>query len=895
MSANSRSAALVMVGGGGQDPGGGIGELPARGRPSRQSASQVTPLTLSCITCGGALPVATQPTRWPRYCSSACRQRAYRQRQAAAVAQDGGAGGARLAIPLAVDRFVGRDEELAVLRRRLQQRSRLITLHGPVGVGKTRLALELAARTSRSFADGSFLAELEHLDSAAAVLPAVAAAAGVCPQPGEPMDQALIHGLAGKQTLLVLDGCEQLAGASHDLILMLLRRCAGLQVLVTSRQTLGLPGETIFSLGGLPTGDAVELFADRARQAHPRFELSPHDAELAERLCLRLDGMPLAIEMAAGLVRLLPLTEIYAGLADRFELLSYAAGAGSPAPRDLLSSLSRSYQLLSRDEQQVLTRLGTYPGGFSLELAEHACRGLHLTAGYRQVIFSLESKSLLTASTVGGRVRFRTLETVRDFAVRQLADSDRPAAAASVLADWLTVLAAPLLTQVATTSELRARLDAEYHNLSYAAGQLSAAPDSRMLRLLVALHQCDPRADRPSADQHRADRLRHASQLAAALEVVTSPSPDRCLALATAAGQAIGDGEPVTALAQAMAATELACQLAIPALTCRCLTVLGHIWQACGDLESAMACLTECLELLSGLNQPDATALCLASLAAVSARAGDPVRAGQLAAQAAAVHPGAEPRLMAVHQYTAALVALADQAVPEAEDQFLACVRSAGPLPTPALLLGLEGLAITAAMSGRAGQALRLLGAADTLRGAIGAGTDPWWGGWLTRSLAAAKAQLPHGRAEAALSHGRLLTAEGAVACALGAESAAAAPPARAARSLTPREQQVAALVMQGLTNRQIATRLHLSERTVARHLDNIRTGLDLHTRAEIAAWNARQLIPVAGLGATPGTAGRRLLSGGLTGQNLRWLSRHLRWLSRWSWQWPGLLPGAAQ
>src|SRR6204780_3452300 len=99
MSANSRSAALVMVGGGGQDPGGGIGELPARGRPSRQSASQVTPLTLSCITCGAALPVATQPTRWPRYCSSACRQRAYRQRQAAAVAQDGGAGGARLAIP----------------------------------------------------------------------------------------------------------------------------------------------------------------------------------------------------------------------------------------------------------------------------------------------------------------------------------------------------------------------------------------------------------------------------------------------------------------------------------------------------------------------------------------------------------------------------------------------------------------------------------------------------------------------------------------------------------------------------------------------------------------------------------------------------------------------------
>jgi predicted ATPase/DNA-binding CsgD family transcriptional regulator len=885
MSANSRSAALVMVGGGGQDPGGGVGELAARGRPGRQSASQVTPLTLSCITCGGALPVASQPTRWPRYCSSACRQRAYRQRQAAAVAQDGGAGAPRLAIPLAVDRFVGRDEELAVLRRRLQQRSRLITLHGPVGVGKTRLALELAARTSRSFADGSFLAELEHLDSAAAVLPAVAAAAGVCPQPGEPLDQVLIDGLAGKQTLLVLDGCEELVGASHDLILMLLRRCAGLQVLVTSRQTLGLPGETVFSLGGLAPGDAVELFADRARQAHARFELSPHDAELAERLCLRLDGMPLAIEMAAGLVRLLPLTDIYAGLADRFELLSYAAGAGSPASRDLLSSLRRSYQLLSRDEQQVLTQLGTYPGGFSLELAEQACRGLRLTAGYRQVIFSLESKSLLTASTAGGRVRFGTLETVRDFAGRQLADSDRPTAAASVLADWLTVLAAPLLTQVATASELRARLDAEYHNLSYAAGQLSAAPDSRMLRLLVALHQCDPRAD----------RRRHAAQLAAALEAVTASSPDRCLALATAAGQAIGNGEPVTALAQAMAATELARQLAIPALTCRCLSVLGHIWQACGDLESAMACLTECLELLSDLNQPDATALCLASLAAVSARAGDSARAGQLAAEAAAVHPGAEPRLLAVHQYTAALVALADQAVPQAEGQFLACVGSAGPRPTPALLLGLEGLAITAAMSGRAERALRLLGAADTLRGAIGAGADPWWGGWLTRSLAAARAKLPHGRAEAALSHGRLLTAQGALACALGAEPTAAAPPARAARSLTPREQQVAALVMQGLTNRQIATRLHLSERTVARHLDNIRTGLDLHTRAEIAAWNARQLPPPARLGAMPRTAtlpprdgSHRLLSRGLTGQDLRCLRR-------WSWLWPGLRPRAAQ
>ncbi len=828
MSTNSRSAALVMVGGGG------------------------------CASCGGELPVPSQPARQPRYCSSACRQRAYRQRQAAAVAQDGGAGAPRLAIPLAVDSFVGRGQELAVLRRMLQRRravggpgsadrtagvclhSRLISVHGPVGVGKTRLALELAARTSRWFADGSFLAELEHLDSADAVLPAVAAATGVRPQPGEPLDQALIRGLGGKQTLLVLDGCEHLAGASHDLILMLLRRCAGLQVLVTSRQTLGLPGETIFSLGGLPPAEAVKLFADRARQVHPRFELTGPDAELAERLCVRLDGMPLAIEQAAGLVRLLSLTDIYAGLADRFEMLSCAAGGGWPAPRDLLSSLTRSYRLLSRDEQRVFTQLGTYPGGFGLELAEQACRGLRLTASCRQVIFGLESKSLLTASAAGGQVRFRTLETLREFAGRQLAGSGRQAAAASVLADWLTALAAPLLTQAVTTPELRARLDAEYHNLSYAAGQLTAAPDSRLLRLLSALHQCDPRAD----------RNRHAAQLAAALEAVTAPSPDRCLALATAAGQAISNREPVTALRHATAAAELARQHANPALTARCLTILGHIWQACGDLTRASTCLTEGLDLLSNLNQPDATARCLSNLAAVSAQAGDPARARQLAAQALAAHLGADPRSMAVHQYTAGLVALADQAAPEAERQFLACVRSAGPQPVGTLVPGLEGLAVTAAMTGRAARALHLLGAADTLRGAIGPGTDAWWGGWVRRALAAASAQLPDGRAEAALSQGRLLTAEGAVACALGAEPATAAP-ARAAGPLTPREQQVATLVMQGMTNGQIATRLHLSVRTVHRHLDNIRTGLGLRTRAEIAAWNAREPAPLAGLGQT--------------------------------------------
>lgn len=839
MSTNSRSAALVMVGGGGQGrPGGGIEELPPRGRS--RPGGQVTPLTLRCASCGGDLPEPSQPARRPRYCSSACRQRAYRQRQAVAAAQDGGAGAAQLAIPLAVDSFVGRGQELAVLRRMLQRRSRLITVRGPVGAGKTRLALELAARTRRWFADGSFLAELGHLDSAAAVLPAVAAATGVRPQPGEPLDQALAGGLAGKHTLLVLDGCEHLAGASHDLILMLLRRCAGLQVLVTSRQTLGLPGETVISLGGLPPPEAVKLFADRARQAHPRFELNGHDAEVAERLCLRLDGMPLAIEMAARLVRLLPLTDIYAGLADRFELLSYAPGGGPAAPRGLLSSLTRSYQLLSRDEQQVLTRLGTYPGGFSLELAEQACRGLHLTASCRQAIFSLESKSLLTASTAGGRVRFRTIETVRDFAGRQLADSGCQAAAVSVLADWLTALAAPLVTQAATTPELRARLDAEYQNLSYAAGQLSAASDARLLRLLSALHQCDPRGD----------RHRHAAQLTAALEAVTAPCPDRCLALATAADQASSDGEPVTALEHATAATELARQLANPALTCRCLSVLGQIWQACGDLTSASTCLTECQELLTSLNQPDATALGLASLAAVSARAGDPARARQLAARAVAAHLGAEPRLMAVHQYTAGLVALADQAVPEAERQFLACVRSAGPQPASTLVLGLEGLAITAAMTGRAARALRLLGAADTLRGAIGPGTDPWWGGCVRRALAAASTQLPDGRAEEALSDGRLLTADDVVACALGAEPATAAP-ARAAGPLTPREQQVAALVMQGMTNQQIATRLHLSVRTVARHLDNIRAGLGLRTRAEIAAWNAREPAPLASLGQT--------------------------------------------
>ena len=409
----------------------------------------MSPTPLQCVVCGADMPAAERPGLGRLYCSNACRQRAYRQRArdpgeatgaADAAGPDSRNGAADL--PLALDNFVGRKQELTSIARLLKH-GRLITLLGPAGVGKTRLALEVAAHTRPAFPAGVHLVELGPLRRPDLVAQAVAAAAGVTEQPGTPLVETLVDSLREKRLLLVLDNCEHLVEACGTLAVALLRGCPGLHVLATSRETLRLPGELVFPAGELPPADAVLLFAERARGVSPTFALTRQSRPVVEAICRRLDNLPLAVELAARLVRLLPVDDILDRLEDRFALLTSGTRTAETRHRDLSAAIEWSYDLLDQAEQALFRRLSVLPGGFDVDLAAAVSTDLELPV--IETLASLESKSLLTAVTAtGGRARFRQLESVRCYAQRQLVECGEADTATEQLVAALTGLATPL-------------------------------------------------------------------------------------------------------------------------------------------------------------------------------------------------------------------------------------------------------------------------------------------------------------------------------------------------------------------------------------------------------------------------------------------------------------------
>jgi DNA-binding CsgD family transcriptional regulator len=614
----------------------------------------------------------------------------------------------------------------------------------------------------------------------------------------------------------------------------LLRRCAGLHILATSREALRLPGELVFASGELPIDDAVQLFADRAREVAPAFDLDPASRRLVERICARLDNLPLAIELAARLVRVLPLADIADGLRDRFELLTSRTRGVDPRQRDLLTAIEWSYKLLTPVEQAMFARLAMLPGGFDFELARAVCADLDLApAACRELISSLESKSLVTSTHVTpGRARFRQLESVREYAERRLVESGGWDTTADRLVGWLTELATPLLEQFVTTTEVRDRLDVEYGNLLRAVEHLAGGSDPRQLLLIVALGRCHNESGISGYGR---------DQLAAALRIEGAPRAYRCLALAQAAWLAARHGDHDEAVALARQSVDLAREHGPSALLGRTLMASAYARLTYGEFAEAIECFTECLAQASDLGQPRTTALCLNNLAWASVLTGDTARAADLIGEALTTieRVGGEPHWVAALRHTAGMLALERGDLPEAEREFTGCLRILGSQASGTTPFALEGLAMAALRDGRAERGLRLAGAAETIRRKSGIAGDPWWRERLAAVVATGEDRLPAGHAEALRQEGRRLNATQAVGYALrdALASRNASPVA-----LTRREQDIAALVTQGLTNREIGARLRVSERTVEAHLDRVRAKLGVRSRAQVAAWAARHL-----------------------------------------------------
>ena len=404
--------------------------------------------------------------------------------------------------------FIGREKELAEVGA-LVASSRLVTLTGAGGCGKTRLGLQVAAGLLDGSGDGVWLVELAAVSDQDAVATAVSQALGIAAQPGRPAQEVLLAALAPQELLIMLDNCEHLIGGCAKTADAIVRHCPQVRLLATSREPLGIGGEALYHVPPLSlpapgdtgpavavSSEAVALFVDRARAQGTGLVVDEETAPLVVAICRRLDGLPLAIELAAARLRSLSLRDLHDRLDQRFLLLTGGDRTAPGRQQTLQATVEWSYSLLHDAEQALLRRLSVFAESFDLDAAEAVCGfGDIETLGVTNLLGSLVDKSLVVAEPTGPTLRYRLLETIRRFAAEKLAEAGETEAAAVQAAHCAHYLsfaetAAPHLTRPEQGSWL-IRLDADQANLRRAAGHAASRPDDteQVLRFGVALRR----------------------------------------------------------------------------------------------------------------------------------------------------------------------------------------------------------------------------------------------------------------------------------------------------------------------------------------------------------------------------------------------------------------------
>src|SRR3954465_2826003 len=357
-------------------------------------------------------------------------------------------------VPLEVTSFVGREREIEQATRMLDQSS-VLTLTGPGGVGKTRIGLRLARTLLDRFEDGTWIVECGSLSDPSFLLPAVVSAVGLPDPAGRSLLSTIVDQLKGKRLLLAPDDCAPVLTAAAELAEGVVRSCSSVRIIVTSREALGVPGEAILPIASLappPSGptvttdelrsiDACRLFIDRAQAVQPAFEVTEANARSVAQLCRRLDGIPLAIELAAARVRALPVEQVAARLDDRFRLLTGGSRTSVPRHQTLRATIDWSHDSLDDQEKAVFRRLAAFAGGCSLAAAESVVTD-DLIVDYEviDVLTRLVDKSLVQADPTAEEARFRMLETIREYAREYLVESGEAERIQRRHRDWFLAL-----------------------------------------------------------------------------------------------------------------------------------------------------------------------------------------------------------------------------------------------------------------------------------------------------------------------------------------------------------------------------------------------------------------------------------------------------------------------
>jgi non-specific serine/threonine protein kinase len=767
-----------------------------------------------------------------------------------------------------VSSFIGRKAELTRIAALLDN-SRLVTILGPGGVGKTRIALRVAAHAADRYPDGTWLVELSVLEDPEQLASTVASCLGLAESEGRPPLDALTARLRNHRLLLILDTCEHLVDACAAFTERVLQEAPGVTVLTTSRQPLDVPGEHTFLVPPLPVPagdetagdetaggetaggeDSVELFAQRAAAAVPGFRVTSANRADVARLCQRLDGIPLAIELAAVRLRALPLPELTERLENRFQVLTGGRRGAVPRHQTLRTAIEWSYELCSPAEQELWARLSAFADGFDMEAVHEVCAdpGASRQDTIRTLI-SLVDKSIVLRESAEGE-RYRLLDTLREYGAEQLTASGRDTGVHDrLIARYL---------RMARRFNARVLDDAQvpmFHELRSEHANIRAA-------LTFSL-------DSPSGHH---DRERDGAALAIALQpywVISGrfaegicwlgkaldrfpgSSPQRAWALAIRGRLATFQGDAPRALADIQDSLQLATDSGDRPLAARCHMYLNLALAFAGRHEEAAEAGAKAVRLMKAAGYHDGLIIIQPQLAHLHHLAGDLERCVAMCAAGLRMFgEHSTERWLHSHLHIVAGLALFRQPGRQAEcatevRQALQGMQELGDLV--GIAFALEALAWLAAAQGRPERAAWLLGAADPLWTRAGSRLS---GTAILEELHrdaedAARGALGDKRYAALASAGarrpltQVITHALANADQLRGHEAAAPGIETTAPSggLTAREHEIAVLVASGLSNRDVAARLFISKRTVDAHVEHIFSKLGMSSRVQLTVW----------------------------------------------------------
>ena len=765
-------------------------------------------------------------------------------------------------LPTPPGSLIGRNWELAAIRYSLlQDELRLMTLWGPAGIGKTRLALAAAVdpELEHAFKDGIVFVDLAPVREPANVMPVIAEAFGLSDAPNPFLVDHLEALVGDRKLLLVLDNLEHVLEFAPQLAPLLVS-CPSLKILATSRAALRLRWEHAFPIATLavptsklPTDAAtamtyasVALFVERARAARPDFQLTDANASIVAELCARLDGLPLALELAAARTKGLPLLVLLKRLDDRLRLLQSGAPDLPTRQQTLRRALMWSYDLLDQDQQALFAHLSAFDGGCTPEAAEAVCAGSGSGSDVLEGLAVLVHHSLLRLEEAAGEEpRYTMLATIRDYALEQLARSGEADEVRRRHAAYYLALAEQGETQLCGPRQVEwlDRMEREHGNLRAALRWAVNCCEAELgLRLGAALWRFW------SIRGHLTEGRSWLRQLLA-LPRVGQSGLAHARALAAAGSLAEDQGDYAEAASLQEQSLVLSRRLDYEVGIANALRSTGVLARHADDPVTARARLEESLAICQTIGFAEGTPRVLQGLGTLCLDKADLAGAREYFSQSLSLCRGlADMRGISQSELGLARVALGQGELAQARSHLQEALGGFRQLDDHrSIASALEMFACLAARHGGTAHALRLVGAAESLRTAVGAHPAPDWRTGAEPHQAATREQLGHAAAAAAQAEGRALALDEAIQLCVEQETLARASdcPGEVVvngflEEFTRREREVIELAVRGWSNRQIANELVISERTAEGHIHNILGKLQLDSRSQLVAWGAR-------------------------------------------------------